>query len=409
MERKKVTQATPEETESEQQASVAARRTAPDPLATYMAGLSAHDVLGAEQEIALAQRIEELEIAHWACLLGYAPAVEVVCTAVKTHMELPRELSALRKLAKAPSKQRPSAGWKAAVALAAERLRAKDVARVALFDADAKVRETFAEQPTGQRFLERLTAARAAQHAAKNRFMVANLRLVVSLARRYETKLMPLADLIQEGNLGLIRAVERFDHRRGFRFSTYAAWWIRHGLNRALSDKGRLVRLPVHLIDDAQRAARAADELLREKGRAPSPRELAEKAGLSEEKLAFVQVHASGRPPASFDRKLGDDNDSSLLDVTPDVSQEAPEEALDAARWSESLGQLLNVLTPIETTILKLRFGLEDGEELTLQEVGAKYNLSRERIRQLQEQALQKLRNEMARVKEERDAKRSAA
>jgi RNA polymerase primary sigma factor len=361
-------------------------------LATYLQETHAYDVLDAKQEIAIAQAIEERELAHWRVLVSHAPTLEVVETAVATHFEVPRELTAVRKLAH--SKRRTSQTWKASVERCAASLRELDSARVALFDADMAVRAYLDEKGGGGSFLNKLNDARRAQQEAKNRFMTANLRLVVSLARRYETGLLPLADLIQEGNLGLMRAVERFDHRRGFRFSTYATWWIRHGFNRALSDKGRLVRLPVHLLDDAQRVARAYAELTTANhGEPPSLAELGKKTGISEDKLALIQLHATGRPTASLDRKLSDDSESSLMDILPDPEVEPPEESIDAERWNGKVASLLSKLEPIEAAILRFRFGLDDGEELTLEEVGAKYNLSRERIRQLQQQALHKLRH----------------
>lgn len=360
-------------------------------LSQYLAETHAYQVLDAKQEVELAQCIEERELAHWRVLLGNGPTLEAVAIAVAPHFEVPRELVALRKLAN--SKRRTAQNWKAAVDRAARQLREVDSARVALFDADLAVRKRIEEKAGSPSFAGKLADARRAQQEAKNRFMTANLRLVVSLARRYETGLLPLADLIQEGNLGLMRAVERFDHRRGFRFSTYATWWIRHGFNRALSDKGRLVRLPVHLLDDAQRVARAYAELVTANGEPPSLRELGKKTGLSEEKLSLIQLHATGRPTASLDRKLSDDSESSLMDILPDPEVAPPEESIDAERWNGRVETLLAKLEPIEAAILRFRFGLSDGEELTLEEVGAKYNLSRERIRQLQQQALHKLRN----------------
>jgi RNA polymerase primary sigma factor len=380
-----------------------------DPLSRYLDDLQACKVLGADQEVAMAERIEQLEIAHFKALLSYAPAFDTVVAALRPHFTVPREVLALRKLGTKVEARRERA-----VEAAARRLRELDVARVALADVDASVRRTFAERPGSFRYLQRVAKARAAQQAAKNRFMVANLRLVVSLARRYPRNLLPLADLIQEGNLGLMRAVERFDHRRGFRFSTYASWWIRHGFNRALSDKARLVRVPVHLQDDAQRAARARAELLAKTGTPPSHAELAHETGLAEEKLAFLEQHPLGAAPASLDRTLGPDSDTTLLETLAPPDQPEAEAALDEARWPAELGELLGVLSPMEAAILRYRFGLGSGEELTLQEIGDKYNLSRERIRQLQEVALGKLRKELARREDEThdspsDAHESAA
>jgi RNA polymerase primary sigma factor len=379
-----------------------------DPLSRYLDELQGCKVLDPSQEIAMAARVEELEIAHFKALLSYPPALDTVIAALEPHLKVPREVLALRKPARGAN---AGARHERALDAAALRLRELDVARVALADADANVRRAFADKHGSVRYLQRLAKARAAQQAAKNRFMTANLRLVVSLARRYPRNIMPLADLIQEGNLGLMRAVERFDHRRGFRFSTYASWWIRHGFNRALADKARLVRVPVHLQEDAQRAARASAELLAKTGRTPTSAELAHETGLAEEKLAFLEQHPVGYKPTSLDRPLGPDSDTTLIETLAPPEQPEAEATLDEARWPAELDELLGKLTPMEAAILRYRFGLSDGEELTLQEVGDKYNLSRERIRQLQEVALTKLRAELARREEEThsDPQESAA
>ena len=373
-------------------------REAADSLSQYLGDMQAYDVLDPEQEVLLAKDIERLEIAHFRALLSHPPALETIIAALKSRMDVPREVLALRKLAKTVPSARSKADRERDLDAAAQRLRQCDADRLALADADAAVRKAFADKPSEKRYLECVAKARVAQQQAKNRFMTANLRFVVSVARRYDRGLMPLADLIQEGNLGLMRAVERFDHTRGYRFSTYASWWIRHHLNRALSDKARLVRIPVHLLDDAQRVARASAELRALTSEAPTSAELVERTGLGEEKLAFVQKHAAVRHHASLDRKLTQEGDTTLLDLIPCPSEVEPEEAIDAAQWSGELSALLDKLTPIEAAILRFRFGLDDGEELTLREIGLKYNLSRERIRQLQEQALEKLRGELARM-----------
>jgi RNA polymerase primary sigma factor len=360
--------------------------------------MQAYDVLDAEQEVALAQRIEALEIAHFKALFAYAPALETIVATLKPHMRLPKEVEALKKLAR-PSEKRSatSKAWERAAERAALVLRERDTDRSLLGEIDRRVREAFENKPGSARFLERVAKARVAHQRAKNEFMTANLRLVVSLARRYDRGLMPFPDLIQEGNLGLVRAVERFDHRRGFRFSTYASWWIRHALNRALSDKARIVRLPVHLLDDAQRVIRAGEDMRAVNGETPTESEIAQKLGMSEDKVAFVHKHAQSQKSLSFDRTLGPDGDATLLDLTPSPTEVEAEERVDMARWPANMDKLLSTLQPIEAEILRFRFGLDDREELTLQEIGAKYNLSRERIRQLQEQALGKLRAGIAR------------
>jgi RNA polymerase primary sigma factor len=369
-----------------------------DSLSKYFGDMQAFDVLSAEQEISLARRIEALEIAHFHALLAHAPALDVIVKTLKSHMRLPKEVDALRKLVRPAEKERrASQSWERAVQRASVVLREKDSDRSLLCELDRNVRDAFVSTSGSARFLERVAKARVAHQAAKNEFMTATLRLVVSLARRYDRGLMPFPDLIQEGNLGLVRAVERFDHRRGFRFSTYASWWIRHALNRALSDKARLVRLPVHLLDDAQRVIRAGEDMRTVNGEAPSEGEIAQKLGISEEKVAFVHKHAQAQKALSFDRSLGPDGDATLLDITPNPNELEAEERVDMARWPANMDKLLSTLQPIEADILRFRFGLDDREELTLQEIGAKYNLSRERIRQLQEQALNKLRAGIAR------------
>jgi RNA polymerase primary sigma factor len=386
----------------------ASAATARDPLTQYLDEMRTHEVLTPAEEIAQAERIEALEIEHWEALLAYAPARDVVRRAVLRHMREPKALAALRKgAAEAGKTARDKARVASAIAAAAQRLRERDVTRLCLADAHQSVCRELADKPAAKRYLARLEKAKAAQQAAKNRFMVSNLRLVVSLARRYDQGLLSFADLIQEGNLGLMRAVERFDHRRGFRFSTYATWWIRHGFNRALSDRGRLIRIPVHLLDDAQRVKREAEAIWRKEGRAPTDAELAERTGFTPEKVAFILSHSTSRTPVSLDRPIGEDGDSSLLDILPGAEEVSLDEGIDATRFQESVEGLLAVLSPIEASILRYRFGLDSGEEQTLHEIGQRYNLSRERIRQLQEQALRKLRSELLTRQAEGD--RSAA
>jgi RNA polymerase primary sigma factor len=241
-------------------------------------------------------------------------------------------------------------------------------------------------------YLARMAQARRAQQAAKDRFINANLRLVVATAQRFHRSgALPLADLIQEGNIGLMKAVDRFDHRRGYRFSTYATWWIRHYVTRAVADKGRLVRIPVHTLDAITRLARADAELGRATGATPDDSELAERAGLPEARVAALKQQQLLQRPLWLDRTYGEDQEQTLYDMLPTPAAGLPEESVDLSRFREHVMRLIRTLPSKQAAILRFRFGL-DGEELTLREIGNKYDLSRERIRQLQEQALGNLR-----------------
>ena len=227
--------------------------------------------------------------------------------------------------------------------------------------------------------------------------MKANLRLVVSIARRFNHGRLPLADLIQEGNIGLMKAVERYDYRRGFRFSTYASWWIRHAISRALADKGRAVRLPVHMIDAYHRIAKSQRELQSKLERPPTTQEIAAATGIEAEKLEKMKTFLS-ETPVSLDRPISDEDGRRLIDVLVDPNEgpAVPDQMAstrDAERDAEASRRSLK---PIEADILRKRFGLVNDRERTLKEIGDEYRLSRERVRQLQEQALGKMRRAMA-------------
>lgn len=229
---------------------------------------------------------------------------------------------------------------------------------------------------------------------AKDDFVKANLRLVVSIARRYSRNPLPLPDIIQEGNMGLIKAVERFDYRRGFRFSTYATWWIRHAVARGLADKGRVVRLPVATLLDLQGAKRARSRLAQELGRPPTRGELAEVAKLSDEKLDLLDSNLLA-DPLSIDHQVFDGDTRTVADfLQDDTPALSANERLIGEAMRHELQLLLDELSPLEAAVLRLRFGLDDEseEELTLKEIGLKYGLSRERIRQIQDQALVRMR-----------------
>jgi RNA polymerase primary sigma factor len=345
-------------------------------LERYFGTLQGIPLLDAAKELSLAREIEALEIAHWRALLSYRPALSTVDAAFAPHtQDRPRKT-----------------GSKLSPAAAARQLRRLDVRRTGLYAVDAAVRARFAGDLRACAYLERVARARRAQQRAKGRFVAANLRLVISMAQRYRRSGMPLEDLIQEGNLGLMRAVDRFDHRRGFRFSTYAAWWIRHGLSRAVSDKARLVRIPLHALEDLARVARASEASATKTGAAPSSQELALQTGMPESKLAQLRLDARLDQPLSLDQGPGGDSDKSPYDRTPGPEPADLDHDIDLASWHDALPRLLAGLRPIEAAVLRFRFGLDDGEELTLLDIGKKYDLSRERIRQLQAEALAKLR-----------------
>jgi len=383
-------------------------------LDTYMRDVSRYKLLTAADERELGARLIEKRTNYWLQTVSYAPYASAVCDFLEKLMdELPNSFSALfeevrfaARSARDSNRKSAADRFQTAISALAGRLAAADpecigadqvAADLEVLTAQGssssvlKVRPPRRESRPFDEYVSRIRRAGASLRVIRNRFAEANLRLVVRIANRFQRTGLTLHDRVQEGNLGLMKAVDRFDPARGFRFSTYATWWIKHAIRRAVVNRGRTIRLPAHLQAVAGKIAQARKELGVELEREPTNEELAEALAMHVDKVALV-VSAIGQRSLSLDAQIGEDEDRSIADVLPDDDSVAPDEVI-AADWDvrRMQGQLL-ALSPMERDILSQRFGLNGADERTLTEIGGQYSLSRERIRQLQQKALHRMR-----------------
>ena len=369
-------------------------------LARYFTEIAAIEVMTADEEIAAATRIAALRQAYWRSLLRHRPQVDALGRLAR---ELLPGAPSLMDLLAAPQTSALEPHQRLAEVLAevdrdgvlADHVFA-GLERAAQGPCTAPgVAVVSDERADALRQLAEARAARRQLGAARGAFVTANLRLVVAIARRYARGSLPLSDLIQEGNLGLIKAVDRYDHRRGFRFATYGSWWIRHAITRAITDKSRAVRLPSHTLRTYNQVTRARRELAAREGQQPDDGDVVRVTGLSAERLH--RMNCSLREEVSLSSPHPATDGLTVLDALVDPRTPEVSAMLDRTRMLATLHDVLERLSPMEIDVLRKRVGMDDQEELTLNQIGERYALSRERIRQVQAQAVQKLRAEFKR------------
>jgi RNA polymerase primary sigma factor len=385
-------------------------------LVPYFREMSETPLLRAEQEIELAKKLEEAELATWTELFTQGSVAEFILHLIEGRLKEPvGDVRSLRRAITVARKKRTKAArqsLRAAAAKLALRVRPLDQDREALESAVLELRQLRRSQrspnrsgrlpfnPSSKSFADYV--ARVEMHnrralEVRNHFVRANLGLVVSVARRYRGSGLTLSDLIQEGNLGLIKAVSRFDYKRGFRFSTYATWWIRHSIGRAIADKSRTVRVPVHVLEARQKIQQTSRKLTRELGRSPEPAEIAEALELATNKVEEVMLHTSAQA-FSLDAQMGDDKDRERIEIfrPHEPPPPGPYEKVEASSVLNQIKALLPSLSDMESEVIRRRFALDGGRESTLQEIADAHGLSRERIRQIQEKALRKMRKSLS-------------
>lgn len=358
-----------------------------DDLTTYFESLAGNQLLTPEYERTLAKYIVDTEVLTWVQLLSHPPVAYRVLAEVDASAEFTKKLAKITALlteAQLNNWQVDEKIYTPMVKKIAKYLRAQDLDRV-------HVNRVFASMKDLDVSVKESEALYAKAHRLREEFVKANLRLVVKMARRHSHPGMTLSDLIQEGNLGLIHAVSRFDYKRKLRFSTYACWWIRHAIGRAIADKGRAVRIPVHMIEAQQQLTKARANLTSDLGRPPTEAELDKAAKAPLAKLGDQHRYIMG-PAMSLDRPVHDEDDRTFGDSLADpTTEDDREDGITSGALTQQLTALMVHLSPIEQDVLSQRFGLEDDEEKTFREIGEKHDLSRERIRQIQKTALEKL------------------